>query len=136
MGYDFISISRVDACDQLPNNARPYAECMYRTDDDTYYEVFKNEGPTYSKSTNRTTSHTWSVSVAGADRIIETLRNNGINTYALFSTPAHTADSLAPLLRELRQVERSHIDAPTAAQLVQLIALLEHACDDGILLNV
>jgi len=136
MGYDFIAIAHVVVCEQLPNNARPYAECMYRTEYDTYYEVFRNNATTYYKGNNRTTSRTWSINISGADRIVETLLNNGIHASEFFSTSAHTAASLAPFLRELRQVERSHLENQTAALLVQLIEVLEYVCDDGILLNV
>lgn len=150
MGYDFIAVSSVDVCEQLPSNALPYAECMYRANNETYYEsnALPNEGNTthqsdtihsrtYYKATNRSHTTSWSINLHSADELIEALRNQGVNASHLFSHSFHSATTLHPLLQQLQNVSRQSSNNEISNSIfTQLIRLLECACDGGILLNV
>ncbi len=138
MGYDFIAVSHVEVCNQLPNNAVPYAECMYRANNDTYYECIVNGRALYYKATNRSHTMAWSVNLHVASELEEALVNQGIDIRRLFSQASHTSASLRPLLQQLHSLNNQQIDPTLANRMPGLIALLECACDgdDGILLNV
>jgi len=138
MGYDFIAVSHVDACDQLPNNARPYAECMYRTDDDTYYESSVNGRSSYYKATNRSHTMAWSINLHAASELVEALINQGVDMHNLFSQASHTSATLRPLLQQIYTLNNQQLDPTLANRIPGLISLLECACDadNGILLNV
>jgi hypothetical protein len=140
MGYDFIAVSHVDACDHLPNNARPYAECMYRTDDDTYYECSGNTGAnaTYYKATNRSHTMAWSINLHAASELAEALVNQGIDIRNLFSQASHSSATLRPLLQQIHTLNNQQLDNALVNRISGLIPLLECVCDgdNGILLNV
>ncbi len=135
MGHDFIAVSQVELSD-LPNNAEPYAECMYRCNGYTYYEYTRGNVTMYYKALNNSFTDMWSVNVAGAEALREALLNQSIDISALFTVASHSATNLAPLLRELRAVERSTLPNDIANNFASLLRVVRHACDDGILLSV
>ncbi len=138
MGYDFIAVSHVEHCDQLPNNAVPYAECMYRANNDTYYECSVNGRALYYKATNHSHTMAWSVNLHVSSELQEALINQGVDIRHLFSQTSHTSASLRPILQQLYSLNNQQFDPTLANRMPGLIALLECACDgdDGILLNV
>ncbi len=135
MGYDFIAISNVLAC-ELPNNATPYAECMYRDTDETYYECIEANNTVYYKAANNSHTTHWSINIGGASDLQDTLRNQYIDVSDLFDGVSHTAAALRPLLASLQAVDTTHMDQRMASTIGQLTRLLGVACDGGILLNV
>lgn len=135
MGHDFLAISHVEQS-ELPNNAEPYAECMYRVDGNTYYEYTRGNQTTYYKALNNSSTDIWSVNTAGAEALHEALLNENIDISALFSVSSHSAGNLAPLLRELRAVQRSALPINVTANFAGLLRVVLLACDEGILLSV
>jgi hypothetical protein len=135
MGYDFIAISHVLPC-ELPNNATPFAECMYRDAEETYYECIHNNATVYCKAANNSHTTHWSINIGGAADLQDTLRNQGVDVSELFTGVSHTAAALRPLLASLRNVDTTHMDQRMSSTIGQLIRILDVACDDGILLNV
>lgn len=136
MGHDFIAISHVQECNQLPNNAQPYAECMYRTNNDTYYECSINNQLTYYRANNNSSTSHFSITNANAIDLADTLRNQTIDITELFTVPSHTAASLAPVLAALQRTETVNMDNHMVQILRQITNIVGVACDHGILLSL
>ncbi len=136
MGHDFLAISHVELSN-LPPNAQGYAECMYRTDTDNYYEIMHDGQPTYYRATNATVTNIWSIRLQDADTLRATFQNHNVPfAETLFVDAGHTPNTLIPLLNELRQIDRSSLDNHTGTLLMGLINILAHACKNGVLLSL